>query len=119
MAASAAVPGAAGPSDRARRPGTAKLASKTRTRGSTSLTNDRSRPKIGAITATLTSSTPPSFQRAGLAMPVKSRSVRFEDCACWLPPKAAVGGDLALGLAGGLAGMPLVVLHDAGWQQVR
>src|SRR6266700_3051739 len=36
-----------------------------------------------------------------------------------LAAEAAVGGDLAFGVAGGLAGVPLVVLHDAGRQQVR
>jgi hypothetical protein len=33
-------------------------------------------------------------------------------------PEAAVGGNLALGVAGGLAGMPLVVLNNAGWEQL-
>src|ERR1700722_15611213 len=118
MSASEAEPGAGGPSDPARRPGAAKLASKTRTRGSTSLTNDRSRPTIGAMTATLTSSMPPSFQRARLAMAVKSRTVRYDGCVFRFSPQAAVRGDLALGVANRLARMPLVVLHDAGWQQI-
>ena len=54
-----------------------------------------------------------------LFVPVVLERGLLRPAALGRAPETAVGGDLALGVAGGLAGVPLVVLHDAGWQQVR